>query len=192
MQIKLKAFVKRLLPAVLISLNLWSFSAQANNTVADTVLYIDPVFYQHQSRMLHPYYNYWFSQGSTVESVAVPALQANGKSIGLCEAGQLAKQVISLSPSIFYNPQLRVYYSTIKAHVYAGDGTLLGEYQGEGQQQGYHSVDIGLEMHMKAAYDAAMQNLMQSIKLHQDKVANSDVTLPCQIIGAQTKPNYFN
>lgn len=163
----------------------------ATTQTEETVVYIDPVFYQHHERLLHPYYNYWFSQGPTVESVAVDALRAQTGNVKLCEAGQVAKQVITLSPTIFYNPQIRRYYSTIKAHVYAGDGTLLGEFQGNGEQTGNMSVDVGLQGHMKAAYAAAMADLMQTIKLPQDKQANSDVQLPCQIVGAQTKPNYF-
>jgi len=183
---------KKLTAAVLTTLlAVFSLNTLATNQAEDTVVYIDPVFYQHHERLLHPYYNYWFSQGPTVESVAVDALSAQTGAVKLCEAGQLADKVITLSPTIFYNPQIRRYYSTIKAHVYAGDGTLLGEYQGNGEQAGNISVDVGLQGHMKAAYVAAMADLMQTIKLPQDKQANSNVQLPCQIVGAQTKPSYY-
>lgn len=166
-------------------------AAQATNQAENTVVYIDPVFYQHHERLLHPYYNYWFSQGPTLEAVAVDALKAQSNQVKLCEAGQVANQVIALSPTMFYNPQIRRYYSTIKASVYAGDGTLLGEYEGNGEQAGNMSVDVGLQGHMKAAYVAAMADLMQTIKLTQDNKANSNVQLPCQIVGAQTKPSYY-
>lgn len=165
--------------------------AHANTQTEDMVVYIDPVFYEHHERLLHPYYDYWFSQGPTLESVAVNALKAQTGQVKLCQAGQLANKVVTLSPTIFYNPQIRRYYSTIRAHVYAGDGTLLGQYQGDGEQGGSMSVDVGLQGDMKAAYVAAMDDLMQTIKLSQDKQANSAVQLPCQIIGAQTKPNYY-
>ncbi len=168
-----------------------ALSTPANANTSQTVVYIDPVFYQHQERLLHPYYNYWFSQGPTVESVAMSALKKQAGKVQLCEAGQVAQQVIALSPTIFYNPQIRRYYSTIKATVYAGDGTLLGTFEGNGEQDGFQSVDVGLQGHMKAAYVAAMDDLLSVIKLSQDKQLNSDVKLPCQIIGAQTKPNYI-
>lgn len=188
MLIPLKSILQTVFGLLLVSTSIFS---QANASSKDMVVYIDPTFYQHHERLLHPYYNYWFSQGPTFESVALQALETQSSPVKLCQAGQLAKQVISLSPTMFYNPQLRVYYSTIKAHVYAGDGTLLGEYQGEGEQQGFQSVDVGLQGHMKGAYVAAMQDLMQKIRFDQDKTANSNVQLPCQIVGAQTKPSYF-
>lgn len=166
-----------------------SLPTRASTT--ETVVYIDPVFYQHHERLLHPYYNYWFSQGPTFETVAVDALKSQLNQVKICQAGQLANQVIALSPTMFYNPQIRRYYSTIKAHVYAGDGQLLAEYQGNGEKDGFQSVDVGIQGDMKAAYVAAMSDLMQTIKLSQDNVAKSDVQLPCQIVGAQTKPNYY-
>lgn len=172
----------------LISL-LAAMPARANTL--QTVVYIDPVFYQHHERLLHPYYNHWFSQGPTLENVAVDALKSQSRQVKLCQAGQVANQVIALSPTMFYNPQVRRYYSTIKAHVYAGDGSLIGEYVGKGEQAGNMSVDVGLQGDMKAAYMLAMDDLMQTLRFSQDKVSKSDVQLPCQIVGAQTKPNYY-
>ncbi len=180
--------IKLLFLTALISL-LAAMPARANTI--DTVVYIDPVFYQHHERLLHPYYNYWFSQGPTFENIAVDAIKSQSGQVKLCQAGQVANQVVALLPTMFYNPQIRRYYSTIKAHVYAGDGRLLAEYQGNGEQDGFQSVDVGIQKDMKAAYVAAMADLMQTFKLSQDNVVKSDVQLPCQIVGAQTKPNYF-
>jgi len=166
-----------------------SVEANAVEVKNNTLLYISPSYYQYSVRLLHPYYDYWFEQGPIVEPIALQALQAQDSSLTLCQSGQTAHRVIRITPNIFYNPQLRVYYSQIDANVYSGGGSLLGTYVGKASQQGNMSVDNGLQNHLKSAYALAMQDLMKKINMNPNAIeTDSEVKLSCSIIGAQVEP----
>ena len=179
---------------LLISLNL--FVAQAS---ANTLLYISPNDYKYSVHLLHPYYDYWFEQGPIVEPIALSALKAQNSNASLCQANETADKVIRVTPSLFYNPQLRMYHSRLSATVYSGSGNVLGNYVGEGKQLGYTQVNHAINMHLSKAYSAAMQDLMAKIdagKTADDKTAANLATqakLPCGLIGAQAEPriNYY-
>lgn len=155
----------------------------------ETLIYISPSHYEHSVHLLHPYYDYWFKQGPIVEPIAIKALQDSGVSLSVCKSGQQANTVIRITPKIFYNPQMRVYHSELQATVYSGGGSKLGTYVGTAQQQGFNSVDHGLEGHLKQAYASAMQDLMGKINLSGDEMNHSEVKLPCNVVGAQIEPN---
>jgi len=166
-----------------------SFQANAVEVKNNTLLYISPTYYQHSVRLLHPFYDYWFTQGPLVEPIALQALQAQDPNLQLCQAGKTAHRVIRITPNIFYNPQMRVYYSQIDANVYSGGGSLLGTYVGKASQQGNMSVDNGLQNHLKSAYALAMQDLMKKINMNPNAIeTDSEVKLSCSIIGAQVEP----
>lgn len=161
---------------------------------ANTLLYISPNDYNYSVHLLHPYYDYWFEQGPLVEPIARQALQAKYADIALCKANETADNIIRIKPSLFYNPQMRVYHSRLVATIFSGGGNVLGTYVGEAQQLGATSVDVGTKLHLKRSYRLAMQDLMT--KLQIDPVAGgvkSENKLPCGIIGGQeeSKINYY-
>ena len=177
-----------------LALSLASATANADDAPnaklhADTLLYISPNDYNHSIRLLHPYYDYWFSQGPLLEPVALKALQKDTPDIGLCKANETANTIIRLKPSLFYNPQMRVFHSKLVASVYAGGGQLLGTYVGEAQQLGSTGVDNATQTYIQRAYQRAMQDLLSKFSLA--KLAEHpavDQKLPCAMIGGQEEP----
>jgi len=157
---------------------------------AKTLIYISPAEYNYSVRLLHPYYDYWFTQGPIVAPIAEAALKTKEADTQLCTANETADEVIRIKPSLFYNPQMRVFHSKLVATVYAGNGNQLATYTGEGQQQGFMAVDHAITMHLNKAYQAAMDDLMT--KLATRKVAPHQTAasqyLPCGLIGAQAEP----
>jgi hypothetical protein len=166
-----------------------SFNALALEAKSNTLLYISPMEYSHSVHLLNPYYDdYWFEQGPIVEPIALKALQANDtSSLAMCTANETADTIIRLKPSIFYNPQMRVYHSKLEATVYSGTGELIGTYSGEAQQQGYASFDNGRRYHIKKAYNKAMQALMTKLDIKQAP-NSAGAKLPCGLIGKQAEP----
>lgn len=183
----------------LAALVLISANVHATESKSSTLLFISPSDYKHSVRLLHPYYDYWFEQGPLLEPIALSALNAGQSEANLCQANETADKVIRVTPSLFYNPQLRMYHSRITATVYSGSGNVLGSYVGEGKQQGYTAVNHAITMHLNKAYSAAMQDLMTKIeagKVLEDKTAanlSTQAKLPCGLIGAQAEPkiNYY-
>lgn len=169
-----------------------SFNAVALESKSSTLLYISPTEYNHSVRLLSPYYDYWFEQGPIVEPIALQALKANDASLSMCKANETADTIIRLKPRLFYNPQMRVFYSKLEATVYNGGGELIGNYAGEAQQQGFASIDHATSYHIKKAYALAMKDLMNKIDLKADSKIDGKTAsaskLPCGLIGAQAEP----
>lgn len=158
-------------------------------TNSETLMYISPHDYNHSVRLLHPYYDYWFTQGPLLEPVALKALQKEIPDIGICKANETANTIIRIKPHLFYNPQMRVFHSKLVATAYSGGGQLLGTYVGEAQQMGLTSVDNATQAYIQRAYQVAMQNLM--VKLSAAKLTennHSEQKLPCGMIGGQEEP----
>lgn len=163
--------------------------APTTKSNAETLLYISPNDYNHSVRLLHPYYDYWFAQGPLLEQVALKALQKDTPDIGVCKANETANTVIRIKPSLFYNPQMRVYHSKLVATAYSGDGQLLGTYVGEAQQLGLTGVDNATQTYIQRTYQRAMQDLLTKLSvvdLAEHPLA--DHKLPCGMIGGQEEP----
>ncbi|MDP3088686.1 MAG: hypothetical protein Q8M99_10930 [Methylotenera sp.] len=161
----------------------------ATESQAKTLLYISPHDYNYSVRLLHPFYDYWFVQGPIVEPIALEVLKDQDSMIAMCTSNETADNIIRIKPSLFYNPQMRVYHSRLVATVYSGAGHVLGTYTGEAQQQGFTSVDSSIQLHLNKAYTSAMQDLMTKLKsVHFSEMAKAETKLPCGIIGAQTEP----
>ena len=164
-------------------------SSYATESQANTLVYISPHDYNYSVRLLHPYYDYWFAQGPIVEPIALEVLKDQDGMLAMCTSNETADNIIRIKPSLFYNPQMRVYHSRLVATVYSGAGHVLGTYTGEAQQQGFTSVDNGIQLHLNKAYASAMQDLMTKLKSIQlNEMAKAETKLPCGIIGAQTEP----
>ena len=176
---------------LLITLADCAFSAESQSS---TLLYISPNDYNYSVHLLHPYFDYWFEQGPIIEPIAFDALKLKGVNISLCKENETAEKIIRIKPSIFYNPQLRVYHAKLVATVFSGDGKVLGSYVGEAQQLGFTSVDNGIQFHLKKVYTLAMQDLTKKM---ENKPAidylKVESKLPCSLVGAQseTKVNFY-
>jgi hypothetical protein len=172
-------------------------TTQGIQTEKSSLLYISPNDYNYSVRLLHPYYDYWFEQGPLVEPIALLAFQTAGLNISMCKANETADQVIRVKPSLFYNPQLRVFHSRVIATLYSGSGEQLETYVGEAQQQGFMAVNHATKMHLNKAYAAAMEDLMEKIasgattevkaKVNTVNVYDAKI-LPCGFIGQQAEP----
>lgn len=165
-----------------------SVYAADSKTITNTLLYISPNDYKYSVHLLHPYYDYWFTQGPLVEPIALQALQVKDAELKMCSGNETANTIIRIKPSLFYNPQLRMYHSKLEATVYSGGGSVLGSYVGEAQQLGFTSVDTGTQYHIKKVYTLAMQDLMTKLQINVPESAKSETKLPCGLIGGQEQP----
>jgi hypothetical protein len=174
------------------------FTIAANVHAAEakskTLLYISPNDYKYSIRLLHPYYDYWFEQGPMIAPIALDALKVKLGDVGLCTGNETADTVIRIKPYIFYNPQMRVYHSKLVATIFSGGGSVLGSYVGEAQQQGFNSVDMATQSHLKKVYALAMQQLMTKLQdKHMPDGLKGETNRPCSMIGAQeeAKVNFY-
>jgi len=164
-------------------------SLYADESKANALLYISPNDYNYSVHLLHPYYDYWFAQGPLVEPIAFQALKEKVSTLTVCKANETADAIIRIKPSLFYNPQLRVYHSKLVATVYSGSGNVIGTYTGEAQQQGFTSVDNGINYHLNKVYTLAMQDLMTKLQVSQlTGSSTAEAKLPCGLIGNQMEP----
>lgn len=205
---KLNAFViKSILSVIFVAgcifseQHAWASEKAGMNDAKRALIYISPSDYNHSVRLLHPYYNYWFKQGPIVEPIALAAFQANDKNIAMCIANETAHEIIRIKPSVFYNPLLRVFYTSVLATVFSGSGEQLAVYKGEGQQNGFMAVNNATVMHLTKAYKTAMDDLVKdmttgktadkkSVKTNTQVVAAEAKTLPCGLIGQQADPRF--
>ena len=180
--IKLKKFA--------IILSLLSLATLSHSAMADTktdasadktstsnlLVYINPVFYEHPVRMLHPYLDYWHMRGPMFEKVAVETLnkaKLNGSQLHAqnCKADLTTNITVSLEPYIFYNPQLRVFHSEVIANVYAGKLVPIATYKATAQQQG--ELNNVPEYYLKRAYTKAMQGIVTKMQADASKFSNA-------------------
>ena len=165
--------LKKLILASSVLLSL-SNSVLAENTVKANVasksnttsilVYINPIFYQHPIRMLHPYLDYWHMRGPMFEKIAIEALDNKQTSAQICKSNTDTSLTISLEPYIFYNPQMRVFHSEVIANVYAGKLAPIATYKATAQQQG--ELNNAADYYLKLAYKKAMHGIV--IKMQAD------------------------
>lgn len=165
--------LKKLILASSVLLSL-SNSVLAENTVKANVasksnttsilVYINPIFYQHPIRMLHPYLDYWHMRGPMFEKIAIEALDNQQTSAQICKSNTDTSLTISLEPYIFYNPQMRVFHSEVIANVYAGKLAPIATYKATAQQQG--ELNNAADYYLKLAYKKAMHGIV--IKMQAD------------------------
>lgn len=132
---------------------------------AKMVVYISPQEYTHSIKLWHFYYDYWYSQGPAVESVATQMLGAQFGDVAMCEGNNAGNTLVWIKPSMFYNPHMLIFYGKITANVYTGSGKAIGNYVGESQRHGF--LDVLPARQVNAAYKLAMQNVVDKMKADQ-------------------------
>ena len=142
-------------------------TAAATNSSTHLLVYINPIFYEHPVRMLHPYLDYWHMRGPMFEKVVMDALNKTTfnntrTDAKICKPDLNANITISLEPYIFYNPQMRIFHSEIIANVYAGKLVPIATYKATAQQQG--ELNNAADYYLKLAYSKAMQGIIKRMQ----------------------------
>lgn len=152
-----------------------------------TSLYINTNVYKLHGHLLSPFREHWFDQAALFEPAAKKIFQEKYPDLNMCQSGATASRVIKLTPDVFYNPQMRVLHGKVTASVYSGGGTLLGAYVGKSQLP--TSIDVGIDRNIEKTYAAALQDLVKNLSLSpQAYEVESEVKLPCNVVGAQQEP----
>jgi hypothetical protein len=126
-------------------------------------VYISPDEYSHPILLQFPWGpGEWVYQGTTVEPIAESMLQDAFGAAEICQGVQKSKSLVWLRPSIFFNPQVGVYYGTMLAHVYDGKGKFINKYAGESKVQG--SFFFSRLENITESYREAMGDLITKLK----------------------------
>jgi hypothetical protein len=96
------------------------------------------------------------------KSIEIAKLQLNFGAVGVCQGVQKGKSLIWLRPSLFFNPQVGIYYGTMMANVYDGKGKYINKYAGESKVQG--SFFSGRQENITESYRVAMGDLITKLK----------------------------
>jgi hypothetical protein len=170
----MKTNIVRLIAAfsLLLNIGLAANQAQAEenaakSTVANMLLYIQPVEYTNSINVMNYFsQDYWFEQGPVVEPLALKQFNAAFSPVTMCEAGRSAKMIVWLQPRMFYNPQLQMFHGQITANVYTGKGELKTSYVGKSKVHGF--VDIKPEKWIEKSYEQAISKVVNKIKADKD------------------------
>ena len=141
--------------------------SMASNTHAASItniqVYISPDEYSHPVLLQFPWGpGEWVYQGMTVEPIAENMLQDAFGAVAVCQGVQKGKSLIWLRPSLFFNPQVGIYYGTMMANVYDGKGKYINKYAGESKVQG--SFFSGRQENITESYRVAMGDLITKLK----------------------------
>ena len=170
----MKTNIVRLIAAFTLLLNIGLAANQAQaeenaakSTVANMLLYIQPVEYTNSINVMNYFsQDYWFEQGPVVEPLALKQFNAAFSPVTMCEAGRSAKMIVWLQPRMFYNPQLQMFHGQITANVYTGKGELKTSYVGKSKVHGF--VDIKPEKWIEKSYEQAISKVVNKIKADKD------------------------
>jgi hypothetical protein len=141
--------------------------SMASNTHAASItniqVYISPDEYSHPVLLQFPWGpGEWVYQGMTVEPIAENMLQDAFGAVAVCQGVQKGKSLIWLRPSLFFNPQVGIYYGTMMANVYDGKGKYINKYAGESKVQG--SFFSGRQENITESYRVALGDLITKLK----------------------------
>ena len=132
-------------------------------SITNIQVYISPDEYSHPVLLQFPWGpGEWVYQGMTVEPIAENMLQDAFGAVAVCQGVQKSKSLVWLRPSLFFNPQVGVYYGTVLAHVYDGKGKYINKYAGESMVQG--SFFFSRLENITESYRAAMGDLITKLK----------------------------
>ena len=132
-------------------------------SITNIQVYISPDEYSHPVLLQFPWGpGEWVYQGMTVEPIAENMLQDAFGAVAVCQGVQKGKSLIWLRPSLFFNPQVGIYYGTMLANVYDGKGKYINKYAGESKVQG--SFFSGRQENITESYRVAMGDLITKLK----------------------------
>ncbi len=143
-------------------------NAASNANSASLLVYINPIFYDHPIRLLHPYLDYWHLRGPMFEKIALKTLNNNQISAQSCQPNLDANLTISLEPYMFYNPQMRIFHSEVIAKVYAGKLEPIATYKATAEELG--ELNNVADYYLKRAYAKAMQSIVTQMQADTDKI----------------------
>ena len=136
-----------------------AYAAQITNMQ----VYISPDEYSHPILLQFPWGpGEWVYQGMTVEPIAESMLQDAFGAVAICQGVQKSKSLVWLRPSLFFNPQVGIYYGTILANIYDGKGKYINKYAGESKVQG--SFFFSRQENITESYRVAMDDLITKLK----------------------------
>lgn len=166
------------------------FAHELETQPTNVAIYIQSQDYNHELRLQNYSVGYWFSQGQMLENAAVQVLGADFKEVMMCDDKPAsAKVLVWLRPRMFYNPQMQTFYGKVLAYAYTADGKPLANYVGEAEKFGF--LDIKPELHLQAAYLAAMQAVsdkMQADPKFQNALKAEAFSKPCATTALLPEP----
>ena len=132
-------------------------------SITNIQVYISPDEYSHPVLLQFPWGpGEWVYQGMTVEPIAENMLQDAFGAVAVCQGVQKGKSLIWLRPSLFFNPQVGIYYGTMMANVHDGKGKYINKYAGESKVQG--SFFSGRQENITESYRVALGDLITKLK----------------------------
>jgi hypothetical protein len=129
---------------------------------SSALIYIDQREYDHEIKLWHFYYDYWYAQGPAVEPIALSELKPMFGETGMCEGQKTADVVVLVKPRMFYNPHFTRFYASIQTQVFSGSGRLLGQYKGVGEHHGF--LDVVPDQQVRETYALAMQDVVKRMQ----------------------------
>jgi len=151
------------------------------------LVYIAPQYYEHEIKLWHFYYDYWFNQGEMVEPIALNALQPLFAGADLCRGGEAADMIVTIKPQMFYNPHMSMFYGDIEAHIYSGSGKPIATYHAETQSSGF--LDVKPEAKVQAVYQDTMQKIVSQMQadpaltvLATQGLPEAETKMPCEMV----------
>ena len=156
--------MNKVLKQVIIGLSLLSLITIAFATPNSKMqVYISPEDYTNPIHLQFPWGgDEWVSQGQIIEPIATKSLQDAFGAVQICQGTHTGSSLMWLRPSLFFNPQVGVYYGTMTAYIYDGNGKPINKYVGESNVQG--SFHFKRQQNIYQSYRLAMQNLVAKLK----------------------------
>jgi len=154
-------FKKTILLIVFLMLNSVAFSHEIAPT--SIAIYIQTQEYNHQILLKNYYQDYWYSQGPMLEIAAHDILTADFQGVVMCGSQPINGQIVLwLRPSMFYNPQMQIFYGKVIAVAYTANGKLLANYAGQATKHAF--FDVKTDLTLSDVYHAAMKDVSTKIK----------------------------
>lgn len=173
-----------LLAAVFVSGHALAEEAKSPRSVS---VYINPMVYQHETKLWHFYYIYWLNQGAAVEPIAVNTLKNSFADVSMCQGSNAADVLMSIEPHVSYNPNMRTFYGTVIINVHSGSGKPIGVYESTADYSG--DLDFGVEMKVNKVLVGAMNAVMVKVKadskfqaLLANGVPDNETKVPCSMV----------
>ena len=168
--------VKKTIKQIAIGFSLLGLSLVATATPnAKLQVYISPQDYSSAVKLWQYYADYWFYQGEVVEPIAAKSLKEAFGNVSMCKGMQTGNALMWLRPSIFYNPQMRVYYGTMTAYIFDANGKPVNRVIGESRVLG--DLDVMTQQTIDKTYHLAINNLVTKLKADKAVLAALDSDL---------------